>query len=472
MTLLKLKFIKCVALLFAALLALASCSGAYGAERGDDSEFSLSSLDIIPSMGTAEVDALSVPLPSEFVILSQPGAENSFFASAAEQDIMSKTVFERNALLQEKYGVTISEISDADIVSRVKNDALVGKSGYDMLIIGAESAASLIIAGALTDLGSLAAFNTDGVGYHSEAIRELSLADRVFLCAGDATPSFYRAASAVVVNTELLSRVGGAKQLFNAVLDGSFTYGEMLRISGELASLNNSDEIVLPFSAISTSPEDSLDLFLSGGGSFYHEDAITDVPIAASFEGENLDIYRAYMELFGIDTDGGETVLDETSMQMPPLFTVSSIGEAEALIGGGGPFSVLPMPKMSSAASNYICNVDFKNAAFTALPTYPSIDEAAAVTVMNLIYRHSGGLTSVLKENCLGHSGDRAALDLVFRSASCDLVTLFGFGDFSAFMESCVNENLSAKAFATRASERALAAVSALSIVSSNLSDG
>ena len=448
------------------LAAMSSCSGAYG--HGGDSEFSLSTLEVIPSVGTAEGAIGNAPLPSEYRILRENGAEDGFFASAGDQDIMSKTVFERNAMLYEQYGITISEKTENDIASRVKNDMLSGKNDYDMLILKANSAADLINTAALADLEALAGFDSDAAGYNEKVISELSIGGRAFLAAGDATPSLLRATSTVVVNTELLAKVdNGTKKLFDLARGGKFTYEAVLELSGALVSLNGAEGVTLPTAAISVTADDALSLFYSGGGRFFYLDEVTDVPYAASFDGENREIYSAVMSLFGISED--EAVSDDRSGMMTPLFTFLNIAELEALAAGGAPFAALPMPKMTVRQSEYICNVDMSMVAFTALPAKGASE--SSVAVMNLIYRLSNEVTRVISDACAPYGTNSEVLDIIFKSASCDQLSLFGFGDPVGLMSSCVNERLSPKAFAIRASERSLAAVTALSIVSDKFSN-
>ncbi|MBQ8208554.1 MAG: hypothetical protein IJZ89_07470 [Clostridia bacterium] len=449
------------------LLTLSACSASEMSEGdADDTEFSFSSLEVMPSADSSIQTGNNIPLPSEFTVLCEKGTEGDFFASMEDTDIFSKTVFERNAQLYEQYGVLLKEETEADIVNRVKNDMLSEDKGYDMLLLFAPSSASLITAGALADLESIAGFDGAAKGYSEQIIRDLSIGGRTFLAAGDATPSLIRSASAVLINNELAKMVTEGNSIYSVVKNGRFTYEAMLNLSGALTELNGAEDAVDPSSAIRAGAEDALNLFLAGGGKFFTVDAVTDVPSAADFEGDNSEIYSSVMSLFGISADDSEEN-DINTAAVTPLFTVSSIGELEALAAENAPFSALPMPKMSVIQENYYCNIDISRAVFTALPLGSG---EIGISVMNLIYSISESITDSILGACDHENSGTARM--VYESMSAEVLTLFGFGDLQSLMVSCVNERTAAKVFAMRAAERSTAAAAALSIIAEKFSAG
>lgn len=460
----KIKRISALALTVVLMLGFCACGSPADRDTEDDTELSFSSLEVSPDDGSELPSVTSVNYPSSFTVLCEKGREGDMFSSADETDILAKNIFERNANLFEQYGITLESVVSEDIVTKATNDMLSEDREYDMLLLSALSSASLITSGVLADLGSVAGWSASLSGYAERVIEELSVCGRTFLAAGDATPSLFLSASAVLVNTEISEKVGGTEKIFSVAENGRFTYDVMLEYSSAVSELGGNDSSVYNTAAIRVGAEDAINLFLSGGGRFFEVDSVTDVPSAENFEGELSNIYTAVMSLFGIDenVEEQETV---ASSSVTPLFNVASIGELYSLVSEDTPFAVLPMPKKDIIQKEYYCNIDMTKATFTALPRGSGETEVA---VMNLIYALSDGIMGVILDAC--GAGNSKGAELVRESMGAQVLDLFGFGDIPAFMASCVNERTTAKVFAMRASERSTAGVSALSIVADKYS--
>ncbi|MBQ8005435.1 MAG: hypothetical protein IJ303_03890 [Clostridia bacterium] len=449
-------------LLIVACCNLFGCSGSEAAFGGSESELSFSTLDVIPSVDTNPLYSDEVVIPTEFKILREGSAVDSFFSSAEETDIMSKNVYERNALLEQQYGISIVEESRDDILDQALVDAFSQDAEYDMLLISAPSASSLVVKGALADLEALAAFDKNGAGYNGKIMSELSMGGRMFLAAGDATPSLVRSASAIAVNRELLSRIEGKEDIFELAAAGDLTHEIMLEYSAVLAELDLSDKILSPSSFIKAEADDAMALFISGGGRFFVRNSVTDEFCAADFGGENKNVFSSVMSLFGIVASEDNEEDNISFAESSPLFTVSNIGNFEAIAGGDSPYALLPMPKMVPGREGYTSFVDVKKVSFAALPS--GGDNENAVSVMNLIFGHSEGISLALKEKCASDT----MYDIIKDSVSCDLLTFFDYGDLRGMMRDFVKERSSEKVFELRALDRSTAAIAAVSIITNN----
>lgn len=452
------------AILALVMLVLLSSCGAVDADTGKDkdSEFFFSSLEVAAPDSSIK-DSINVVYPTEFTVLCENGTELDMFVSADAGDVLSRTVFERNALLFEQYGITLIEERSDDIASRVANDIMAEDKGYDMLLLSAKTAPSLIMSGAMADLGSIAGFSSDASGYSSRVIEGVSIGGRYYLTAGDATPSLVRSASAMLINTELAKIINSDVSIFTMAKNGHFTYETMLKMSSAIAELDSSENQSSAF-AIRLGAEDAISLFFSGGGKFFEVNDVTDVLSSADFDGDNLEIYKSIMSLYGISDDNPDYTEKNGNAAVTPLFTVSSIGEFEALAAEKAPFALLPMPKMSVIQADYHCGIDLSKAVFTALPKGSGETEVA---VMNLIYSTSDGIRASMLDIC--DPDKRGMSELVYKNMDADVLTLFGFGDLPSLLASCVNEAMTAKAFSIKAAERSTAATAALSIISEKL---
>lgn len=434
------------------LPSLFSCSGAIRTDS--ENELSLSSLEIIPTDTFSASD--NIIYPESFTVLCESGTEGELFASSDDEEILEKSIFLRNTALSADYGITLGYTSAEDIVGKVTAEALSEDKGYDMLLISAGSASALIMNGALTDLDSVAGWSDKPTGYSHSVMKELSIGGKMFLATGDATPSLFTWTSAVLMNRELAASIEAESSLISAAKNGRFTYDMMLNYGKQISESMGDGTFYAP-SVIRLKASDAIDLYISGGGVFFETDRVTDIPSGISFESKETDLYKNVMSLFGISEDDEA---ENEAVSSAPLFTVATMGELLALSKENSPFLPLPMPKSNIIQSQYVCNTDIKNVRFTALPYGMGENELA---VMNLIYKISDGIISSLCENADKDGSGNARL--IYESAHASLFSLFDFGDIEGFMESCVNERLSAKVFAMRAKERSHAASAALSIV-------
>ncbi|MBR3967641.1 MAG: hypothetical protein IKJ91_11265 [Clostridia bacterium] len=430
------------------LLSLASCSTATKDKKDD--EFSLSTLEIIP---TETFDEENIAYPEKFTVLCEAGFEGELFASSEDDGKMEKSIFMRNAALSSELGITLECLTEQDIVKKATADMLSDDKSYDMLLFSAKNAPSLILGGALTDLGSISGWSEKSEGYSHRIINDLAIGEKIFLAAGDATPSLFGATSAILMNRELAARIEAETNIISAAKNGHFTYDMMLNYGNQLSGLLDS-ETHSASSFIRLKSADAFDLYISGGGKFFETDPVTDVPYGISFDEKEKNIYKSVLSLFGISEDDAENESEAST----PLFTAASMSELISLAKENAPFVALPMPKSSVIQDEYICNADMSSLVFTAIPYGKGESELA---VMNLIYKRSDEVISSVYE---GIDNSNTA-GLVYENAGASLTSLYGFGDIEAFMESCINERLSSKVFAMRAEERSLAASAALSIV-------
>lgn len=441
------------------VLFLASCSSHIKDEHTvAESEYFFSSLEVMSPINTNDYGE-EVTIPKSFTVLCEAGREGEMFASAEDISADSKLIFERNARLAEKHGMTLSLISSEDIAKKVSADVLSGDVDYDMLLLGAKSGAELILSGSLADLAGISGFSTSDAGYSEKVISDLSLGEKVFLVSGDATPSLIRSASSVLINTELAKNIMAGGNINNIALNHHFTYETMQKYAIELMSLNGSVGKD-PSVAMSIDPAFAMDLYFGLGGSFISYDSVTDMPQPVSFDGQNKNVYSVLKDLFGIsdkEQDGEEF---ETTEYITPLFTVATLGELEGLLKENAPFSALPMPKMSVIQKDYRSSADLSVISFTALPKGKGESELAA---MELIYKSSEDLKNSVLGLCT--QNEDGVGQLIYESIGCDILSFFGYGDIPSLMSSCILERTGEKAFELKASERSRAAATALSIM-------
>lgn len=468
------------------LLCLSSCASR-GGLGNTDSDFSLSGIDVVvPDSPQVQKDVLPSDMLSDFKILRENGRENAFLVSEESADLIEYATFERNTALAADYGLQMSEIVTGDIVSRVRNEVLAENCSFDMLILSAASASSLITSGSLADLNAMQGFDTASDGYSQKITEELSFGESTYLVTGDATPSLMLSVSCVLLNTGISGKlekngrlydITGGHDLLTLAANGGFTTDIMLALSHAASDIsgNSLSDAEAASSYIKVSSDQALPLFLGSGISFYESNAVTGILTPSAFGSAFGDIYLTLEKLYGIDEENGAFYSQSSSS---PLFTVSNIQELIALLREGSPFLPLPMPKYTASDDPYFCTADLRASAFTALPSGKE-DNENALLVMNLIYSASADISAAprtlllknVSESLNSESADKAAevFDIIQSSAGTDKTLFSDFSDLYGFFESCIEERKTRKAFLLQGAERASAAVTALSIMTERL---
>ncbi len=457
-------------LLFAVLLS--SCGARDDHE--DRPELSLSDLGV----ETGSTSAL-LPEPNasgektEFFVLCENGAESSFVPSGESESELDRKAFERNARIADEYGIIIREISTGDIVTKVKNDVLSGKTDYDAIVMRAKNASPLITSFSLADL-ALLGFSPSAKGYNESVINSLSIAKKQYLAVGNATPSLLLSSYCVALNTEMCKKTGeSAESIIADAENGKFDADTMYRLSSALASSDAGEEITKSEGAryISVSADDAYALFNAGGLDFYSADPVTDEfrPLETS---ETTDaLYDAMLLLYGIDHSSEKFDWETAKSGVTPLFSVMTVNELGSLVSEGAPYVALPMPKMTAGQENYRSTADTDTFACTAVPAAAE-DGAYAVKVMNLIYSLSDDIYSTVRKSVAGNERDARVFDIIANNTYASALEIFGWGDLPSFMTSAINEHLKTSVFSLRAAERINASVAALAISSESVKNG
>lgn len=463
--------------LLLALAVLVSSCGA-GDAHEDRPELSLSNLGV----ETGSTSAL-LPEPStdgtktEFFVLCENGAESSFVPADESEEELDKKAFERNAHIADEYGIIIREISTGDIVTKVKNDVLSGKTDYGAIVMRAKNASSLITSFSLADLASLG-FSPSAKGYDENVINALSVAKKQYIAVGNATPSLFLSSYCVALNTELCRKTGeSAESIITDAENGKLDADTMYRLSSALASSDGERESENSKSElaryINVYSDDAYALFNAGGLDFYSANSVTG-ELNPLETGETTDaLYEAMLLLYGIDHGSEKFDWETAKSGVTPLFSVMTVSELISLVSEGSPYVALPMPKMTAGQENYRSAADASAFACTALPASPEHDDGVyAVKVMNLIYSLSDDVYSVVRESAAGNERDARVFDIIARSAYASALDIFGWGDLPSFMTSAINEHLKTSAFSVQCAERIKASVAALAISSEGVSKG
>lgn len=146
-------------------------------------------------------------------ILSREDCVEDFVAENLTGDLLSDSLYERNTVVGEDYGVTFSFVSQgmsySGINEAVKKQVSGGLSDYDIFIGHKSSYADLAMNNYLCDLNKITTLNLSGDWWDQGCYENLTVAGKTYVMTGDINPSSsMRITSCMVFNKDLMTELG------------------------------------------------------------------------------------------------------------------------------------------------------------------------------------------------------------------------------------------------------------------------
>ena len=163
------------------------------------------------------------------------------FTVAETGSVMDEAIFQKNALMAEKYGVlftadnTFGSASTAEQMMRRSDTA--GENEYQLCILGGYTCSTLAIEGILYDIKELPNVDLSHTWWDQTAMRDLSIANSMFFATGALSTAIDDFTFCVLFNKELFKEKVGVmsvKQLSRTAKErgaGSLGYAEAMLVA-------------------------------------------------------------------------------------------------------------------------------------------------------------------------------------------------------------------------------------------------
>ncbi|MBQ9133946.1 MAG: extracellular solute-binding protein [Clostridia bacterium] len=159
-------------------------------------------------------DPSELDISGEFRILVSGNSDvNDFESEDDEGTTVEIAIYRRNAMIQEKYGV---EITNEDVVkfnsatgsgtgfTKVYTDYMAGESNYDAAMIGTYDVATLAYSGYIHDLNDIQYLDLSKSYWDQKANKDLSIAGRMYYTTGDISIADNKFTHAILFNKDLI----------------------------------------------------------------------------------------------------------------------------------------------------------------------------------------------------------------------------------------------------------------------------
>lgn len=370
--------------------------------------------------------------------------------------LIQDAVFERNALVEETFGVVIKEIrttSQGEMVNLVRSNAASGTDLYDAVMPYMPDAATLALEGLfynLADESSIVDFT--GAWWDQDAKSTMSIGNNLYFVTGDMCLLCYECTHCIVFNRDLVDELH-LEDPYQLVYNGEWTIDKLLEISKNVSvDLDNgvldSYDDIWGF-LINTNYVTSM--FIGAGQSLSSKDS-DDLPVVSVMGTSQTEAFNKIFDLCNdasvghIESFMGKypSIWDSTTEAVAGghcLFRAATIGNIQAMAEFECNFGVLPAPKYDTEQEDYRVNVSAIYCSCVAIPTTNTDYDKAAIIVDALCQASTDTVKTsyydtLLKMRKLQDADGEAMLDVIFDSRVYDYAIIFGWGGVDTFMNS------------------------------------
>ncbi len=439
--------------LLAALL-LSSCGNTATETTPGEGETSADAVETVPA--ETEPEKLLPDLPEDdfdgytFTIIDR-GAYSSHWTSIdvyAEEltgEPINDAVYNRNAVVGEKYNFTVAEAIGAsgDPTPEVKQAVQSGDEMYDLVLCAATAQGNMATQGMLVDLMPFPHLDLSQPWYDQSASEATSIAGRLFATTGELTIMDNDATWALLFNKNLAENLG-IGNLYTSVSEGSWTMDALLEVITLASADLNGDGIHDETDQWGIQGEGFNTMaFIHGAGASPYAKDENDIPIItaqderfySAFEkavaiNGNFDLCLYADNYSGKYTDVWAEVMDASFTEGRVLFACVGMNRVTLFREMEMDFGILPIPKYDEAQEEYHCLLSLGNATMFSVPKTVTDQNRTGIILEALSAESLYTLTPAyydvtLKTKSARDEESAAMLDLIFASRAFDLGNMY-----------------------------------------------
>ncbi len=362
---------------------------------------------------------------------------------------INDAVFNRNTYVSETYNVKFEEVIHTDMnpTPMAQKFIQAGEDGFDVLLHGNEMR-TLITGGMMLDLNTIPYMDLEKPWYDQNANSALSIANRLYMTAGDMTIMDNNATWCLQFNKALADDLN-LGNLYDMVKEGKWTM-DVLLSAVELASQDlNGDGVHDEFDQWGIEGEsfNTTALMMGAGVKIFEKDE-NDMPVLAIGTEHFYNTFEKAVAINGnmdfcLHVDNytskypGESVwsdcMDKCFSEGRALFNFAGMNRVTLFREMETDFGILPIPKWDEEQESYHNVVSLWCAALIAVPKTAGDTERTGVILEALNAESMYTLTPAYYDITLQGKSVRDEesadmLDIIFESRVYDLGNMFAWG--------------------------------------------
>ncbi|MCL1794070.1 MAG: hypothetical protein FWG34_09385 [Oscillospiraceae bacterium] len=374
------------------------------------------------------------------------------YAEAESGDLINDAVYKRNAIIEEKYSIKITEtcVLRSAFNTRFRTSVASGDDDFDAAMPYLQEVVSYAQQGWLTDLHSIDRVDLSKPWWNQSCVSQMSVGGRLYFVQSDITVIDNDAMEAMVFNKDIIqhNELESPYELVNA---GKWTLDKLIEMSKNVSSDLNGDGIMDlrddRFGLV-VQRTSFLSFYAAAGGTIVGKDK-DDLPYINFSNEKNYLLLAKLTEMMqdkqnAVDLhryEGKFAIYDEQAKMFSEgraLFMWLRMRVVENLRNMETDFGIIPMPKADELQKNYIGRINHNvSTALTVSKTNADLERTGIVlealageskyTLQPAYYELN------LKTKFARDSESEAMLDIIYdtRNMLYDLAEIYNFGDFA-----------------------------------------
>ena len=372
------KRIACL-MLFAALLTSTACGG-----EADTAETTASGGDVTTQ--AAETDDERYQIKEELpeknyndysvrILMrdsTSPDWIGDMFSESETGEIISDAIYNRNATVGERFGVTFELIrsSTNNYETDGVNSILAGDDAYDIIVPHARAAFVYAEQGLCLDWNTdLPYVDLDKPWWDQDARESFEINGKLYPMVGDISYQALAQTGCMMFNKEIFDQYN-EEYPYQKVLDGEWTFDEFERLAKLCSEDVNGDGLYEPdtdiFGYVTYVWVGPIQAITTGGGRVVSKSDDGGLELTINTE-RNIDIFENYFELVDsnncyleLNRDDGSSIYDRIKLftECRAMFVDGNLNDVSQMREMEDDFGIIPMPKYDETTDKYYTNVD------------------------------------------------------------------------------------------------------------------
>lgn len=289
------------------------------------------------------------------------------YVEEADGDMMNDAIYERNSRISDRFGVNFVLFRGSDFVGLSAQDAiLAGEDAYDIVVCHARTTSTFAINDYFLEWNTELPFiNLDKPWWNQDARKNLSIANKLYTCAGDISYQNLGATDAMLFNKQLFKDMK-IEGIYDTVREGKWTFDLFSKyVSDSSADLNGDQTLEIGsdrFGYVTSQWIGPIQVLYSGGQRICTKDKNDEIVLSLNNE-RTVEIFEKFFALADagdvhIVTDSNYEVNTMAFVENRALFYDQNIKDLNTLRDMKADFGIIPWPKFDETIDKYYSNVD------------------------------------------------------------------------------------------------------------------
>lgn len=362
-----------------------------------------------------------------------------FFVEDANGESVNDAIYNRNAKIEEQFGVTLeftgtkgNYSNQKAFVNQCINSTQSGADAHDFFCGYSMTGATLMCEGIAQDLTQYDIIEFDKPWWPASLISKATIKDGVYFASGDISTNFLYMMYLCVFNKNMYSDIylQDAKTLYDAVYDGEWTLDKFIELSSGLYIDQNADVTASQgdrFGFVTNNIH--FDSFYTGSNLYTvlpTEDGSAIMLADDLFSEKTQDLLIKLCSFIHQSGDCFLTNSQDIFANNEALFTIDRAQiTSKKLTSTDFSYGILPIPKYNAEQDDYYTCMAFPFTTYV-LSTASTHSEAAAATLELMAYQSYLNITPALFEEAMklryaDQSDDSFMFDIIRESVVIDL---------------------------------------------------